>query len=111
MRNMIGRAHPWGTSGRHHAQRKGGWTFVAIFLGLTVVLAILNTAMRGWDPCPFILLNLFLSILSCLQGAILLITAKLQVAFAAALSQHDYDTNRVAKGDIVAVLAINNRHG
>ena len=45
------------------------------------------------------------------QGAILLIAAKLQVAIAAALSQHDYDTNLVAKDDIVAVLAFNNRHG
>jgi len=74
-----------------------------------VVWAILNTAMRGWDPYPFILLNAFLSVLAGLQGAILLIAAKRQDAIAAALSQHDYETNLAAKDDIDAVLEIINR--
>jgi uncharacterized membrane protein len=87
----------------------GSWKFVGGFLGFMVVWAILNTAMRGWDPYPFILLNLFLSMLAGLQGAILLIAAKRQDAIAAALSQHDYETNLAAKGDIDAVLEINNR--
>jgi len=74
-----------------------------------VVWAILNTAMRGWDPYPFILLNAFLSVLAGLQGAILLIAAKRQDAIAAALSQHDYETNLAAKDDIDAGLEIINR--
>jgi uncharacterized membrane protein len=87
----------------------GSWKFVGAFVGFMVVWAILNTAMRGWDPYPFILLNLFLSMLAGLQGAILLIAAKRQDAIAAALSQHDYETNLAAKADIDAVLEINNR--
>ncbi len=87
----------------------GSWKFVGGFLGFMVVWAILNTAMRGWDPYPFILLNLFLSMLAGLQGAILLIAAKRQDGIAAALSQHDYETNLAAKDDIDAVLEINNR--
>ena len=74
-----------------------------------VVWAILNTAMRGWDPYPFILLNAFLSVLAGLQGAILHIAAKRQDAIAAALSQHDYETNLAAKDDIDAGLEIINR--
>ena len=74
-----------------------------------VVWAILNTAMRGWDPYPVILLNAFLSVLAGLQGAILLIAAKPQDAIAAALSQHDYETNLAAKDDIDAGLEIINR--
>ena len=74
-----------------------------------VVWAILNTAMRGWDPYPFILLNAFLSVLAGLQGAILLIAAKRQDLIAAALPQHDYETNLATKDDIDAGLEIINR--
>jgi uncharacterized membrane protein len=87
----------------------GSWKFVGGFVAFMVVWAILNSAMKGWDPYPFILLNLFLSMLAGLQGAILLIAAKRQDAIAAALSQHDYETNVAAKIDIDLVLEINNR--
>jgi uncharacterized membrane protein len=87
----------------------GSWIFVGGFVAFMLVWAALNTVTRGWDPYPFILLNLFLSMLAGLQGAILLIAAKRQDGIAAALSQHDYDTNVAAKRDIDAVLEINNR--
>ena len=47
--------------------------------------------------------------LAGLQGAILLIAAKRQDAIAAALAQHDYDTNVAAKADIERLIEINNR--
>ncbi|MHC5796051.1 DUF1003 domain-containing protein [Lacisediminihabitans sp. FW035] len=87
----------------------GSWKFVGGFVAFMIVWAILNSVTKGWDPYPFILLNLFLSMLAGLQGAILLIAAKRQDAIAAALSQHDYQTNLAAKTDIDAVLEINNR--
>ncbi|MES2094240.1 MAG: DUF1003 domain-containing protein [Actinomycetota bacterium] len=87
----------------------GSWRFVGGFVAFMVVWAILNSAMKGWDPYPFILLNLFLSMLAGLQGAILLIAAKRQDAIAAALAQNDYETNVAAKIDIDLVLEINNR--
>lgn len=87
----------------------GSWAFVGGFLLFMVVWAILNTVQKGWDPYPFILLNLFLSMLAGLQGAILLIAAKRQDAIAAALSQHDYETNLAAKRDIESLIEINNR--
>jgi len=60
-----------------------------------------------WDPYPFILLNLFLSMLAGLQGAILLIAAKRQDSISAALAQHDYEIDEAAKVDIEEVFALN----
>ena len=87
----------------------GSWRFVLGFLGFMGLWATINTAVAGWDPYPFILLNLFLSMLAGLQGAMLLIAAKRQDAIASALSQHDFDTNVAAKADIEALLDINER--
>ncbi len=89
----------------------GSWGFVGGFLLFMVGWAAANTVAAGhaWDPYPYILLNLFLSMLAGLQGAILLIAAKRQDAIAAALAQHDYDTNIAAKADIEALLEINRR--
>jgi uncharacterized membrane protein len=77
-----------------------------VFLG---VWAYLNSAhgIHHWDKYPFILLNLFLSMLAALQGAILLIAAKRQDAIAAAMAQHDYETNVRAKKEIEQLMAIN----
>lgn len=85
----------------------GSWRFVGGFILFMIVWAIVNSVTSGWDPYPFILLNLFLSMLAGLQGAILLIAAKRQDAIAAALAQHDYDTNVAAKTDIESLLSIN----
>jgi len=87
----------------------GSWKFVGGFVAFMVLWAIANLALGGhsWDPYPFILLNLFLSMLAGLQGAILLIAAKRQDAIAAALAQHDYDTNVASKDNIDRLVAIN----
>ncbi|WP_349360584.1 DUF1003 domain-containing protein [Cryobacterium sp. PH29-G1] len=87
----------------------GSWRFVGGFVLFMILWAVANSFASGWDPYPFILLNLFLSMLAGLQGAILLISAKRQDAISAALAQHDFDTNIAAKTDIEALLEINNR--
>jgi uncharacterized membrane protein len=87
----------------------GSWGFVGGFIVFMVLWALANTVTHAWDPYPFILLNLFLSMLAGMQGAILLIAAKRQDAIAAALASHDYDTNVAAKLDIEALLKINLR--
>lgn len=60
--------------------RMGSWGFVTTFLLVMIVWAIVNSPLalgnNAWDKYPFILLNLFLSMLAGLQGAILLIAAK-----------------------------------
>ena len=90
----------------------GSWPFVGSFIGFMLIWAAINTwalANNGWDPYPYILLNLLLSMLAGLQGAILLIAAKRQDAIAAAMAQHDYDTNVEAKGEIELLMDINNQ--
>ncbi|MFK4730872.1 DUF1003 domain-containing protein [Agromyces mediolanus] len=85
----------------------GSWPFVACF-GLFIALwAVANVTLAAWDPYPYILLNLLLSMLAGIQGAILLIAAKRQDSIAAALAQHDYETNLAAKTEIEDLMAIN----
>ena len=89
----------------------GSWRFVAGFIAFMMVWAALNSwilASQAWDAYPYILLNLFLSMLAGLQGAILLIAAKRQDAIAAAMAQHDYYTNTKAKEEIERLTTINN---
>jgi uncharacterized membrane protein len=88
----------------------GSWPFVGGFILFMVLWAAVNTfamAGRAWDPYPYILLNLFLSMLAGLQGAILLIAAKRQDAIASAMAQHDYDTDMKAKSEIEELTKIN----
>jgi uncharacterized membrane protein len=85
----------------------GSWLFVGGFGVVMVAWATANVVGVPWDPYPFILLNLFLSMLAGLQGAILLIAAKRQDAIAAALAQHDYETNTAAKREIEELMEIN----
>jgi uncharacterized membrane protein len=73
------------------------------------VWAAINFLPLAWDPYPFILLNLFLSMLAGLQGAILLIAAKRQDALAAALAEHDYATNVASKHDIEELIKLNKK--
>lgn len=84
----------------------GSWGFVGSFVAFMGVWAVINSLTAGWDPYPFILLNLFLSMLAGLQGAILLIAAKRQDAISATLAQHDYNTNIAAKTDVESLLEL-----
>ena len=85
----------------------GSWLFVGGFFAVMITWALLNAVGVTWDPYPFILLNLFLSTLAGLQGAILLIAARRQDAITAALAQHDYETNRAAKFEIEELMELN----
>jgi len=71
----------------------GSWPFVIAALAFLTGWMLAN-GRNGVDPYPFILLNLILSCLAALQGAILLIAAKRSDAIASALAQHDYETTR-----------------
>jgi hypothetical protein len=58
---------------------------------------------HGFDKYPFILLNLLLSCVAALQGAILLIAAKRQDQISSELAMHDYNTNLEADENIKSV--------
>lgn len=77
----------------------GSWAFV---FGALLFLAgwMLGNRNVGFDPYPFILLNLILSCVAALQGAILLIAARRSDQISAELAHHDYETD-VAAADII----------
>lgn len=87
----------------------GSWAFVLCFVAFLAIWAALNSVagIHHWDKYPFILLNLFLSMLAALQGAILLIAAKRMDAISAAMAQHDYETNLKAEKEIEELMDIN----
>ena len=80
----------------------GSWMFV---LSALVFLAGWMAGNRGvgFDPYPFILLNLILSCVAALQGAILLIAARRSDQISAELATHDYKTNLDALEMIKAI--------
>ncbi len=65
----------------------GSWPFVFGFLGSMAIWAGIN-GDHGFDPYPFILLNLFLSMIAGLQGAILLISAKRADSISSEVATH-----------------------
>ena len=85
----------------------GSWTFVLTFIAFMGLWAFANTHFVHFDPFPFILLNLFLSMLAGLQGAILLIAAKRQDAISGAMAEHDYHTNVRAEKEIKHLNEVN----
>lgn len=87
----------------------GSWKFVLAFVAFMAGWATINSmaGFRHWDEFPFILLNLFLSMLAALQGAILLIAARRADAISAAMAEHDYQTNIDAKKEVEELMEIN----
>lgn len=86
----------------------GSWTFVflallflATWMGFNEVVA--RGGRKPFDPYPFILLNLVLSCLAALQGAILLIAAKRSDQISSELARHDYETDVEADALIKAI--------
>jgi uncharacterized membrane protein len=80
----------------------GSWAFVLVAL---VFLAgwMIGNRSTGFDPYPFILLNLILSCVAALQGAILLIAARRSDQISAELAVHDYETDVSAAEMIKAI--------
>jgi uncharacterized membrane protein len=80
----------------------GSWAFV---FGALIFLAgwMIGNRNVGFDKYPFILLNLVLSCLAAMQGAILLIAAKRQDQISSELAQHDYETNLEADQIVKAI--------
>jgi uncharacterized membrane protein len=71
----------------------GSWPFV--FSALTfLVIWIWGNGDTGFDPFPFILLNLVLSCIAALQGAILLIAAKREDQISSELAEHTYQIDQ-----------------
>ena len=85
----------------------GSWPFVFGFFTFMIAWAAVNTlVLSRWlsgnefDAYPYILLNLFLSMLAGVQAAALLIAAKRADAISSELAVHDYDTDQAAKKEL-----------
>lgn len=86
-----GDEHPLGERAADRLRHgMGSWAFVFAFIAFMGVWALVNAVAmaHGFDPYPFVLLNLFLSMIAGLQGAILLISAKRADAIAGKLAMH-----------------------
>jgi uncharacterized membrane protein len=71
----------------------GSWPFVFVALVFLAVWMAFNRD-EGFDPYPFILLNLVLSCIAALQGAILLIAAKRADQISAELAVHTFEIDK-----------------
>jgi uncharacterized membrane protein len=82
----------------------GALAFLAVWMGINIV--IVRSGSKAFDPYPFILLNLVLSCVAALQGAILLIAAKRSDQVSSELAQHDYEAD-LASHDLLKTLNTN----
>src|ERR1700729_187541 len=80
----------------------GSWTFILIFLSSLVIYTAVNVLLRqkSWDPYPFILLNLFLSMLAAIQAPVIMMSQNRQDKKDRVRGELDYDVNRRAESEI-----------
>jgi len=80
----------------------GSWTFILIFLGFLFVWMLINglVLLLGWDPYPFILLNLILSCIAALQAPVILMSQNRVTERDRAKSERDHYINRKSEREI-----------
>jgi CRP/FNR family transcriptional regulator, cyclic AMP receptor protein len=80
----------------------GSWRFIILFAVILVVYSSTNVLLRGraWDPYPFILLNLFLSMLAAVQAPVIMMSQNRQDTKDRLRSELDFDVNRRAEAEI-----------
>jgi CRP/FNR family transcriptional regulator, cyclic AMP receptor protein len=80
----------------------GSWIFITSFLIVLIAYASINVglAARAWDPYPFILLNLFLSMLAAIQAPIIMMSQNRQDKKDRLRGELDYQVNRRAETEI-----------
>jgi uncharacterized membrane protein len=92
----------------------GSWPFVFAFFSIMILWAIINSIFylggthghHGFDPYPYILLNLFLSMLAGVQAAALLIAAKRADAIASEIALHTEKNTEDIKGLVIDNTAL-----
>jgi len=86
----------------------GSWPFIIIFLCVLVAWISLNVLValnhqKPFDPYPFILLNLVLSMLAALQAPVIMMSQNRQSAHDRIDANHDYEVNLKAELEIIAL--------
>ena len=80
----------------------GSWRFIISF-ALSLAIYVTFAAFlgnRSWDPYPFILLNLFLSMLAAIQAPVIMMSQNRQDTKDRLRGELDYDVNRRAELEI-----------
>ncbi len=80
----------------------GSWTFIIVFGAVAVAYTMVNRWMANaaWDPYPFILLNLILSMLAAIQAPVIMMSQNRQDRKDRVRSELDYAVNRRAEMEI-----------
>jgi uncharacterized membrane protein len=83
----------------------GSWRFIIIFGVVLLTYSAVNIVLKGraWDPYPFILLNLFLSMLASIQAPVIMMSQNRQDTKDRVRSELDFDVNRRAEVEIQAL--------
>ena len=89
----------------HVARFGGSWNFIISFGVVLIAYSGLNILLQGraWDPYPFILLNLFLSMLASIQAPVIMMSQNRQDTKDRLRSELDFDVNRRAESEIQAL--------
>jgi uncharacterized membrane protein len=80
----------------------GSWSFIVTFAVVLAVYTLANVVLgrSAWDPYPFILLNLFLSMLAAIQAPVIMMSQNRQDAKDRLRGELDYEVNRRAEHQI-----------
>ena len=80
----------------------GSWAFIISFLSVLVVYTAINVRLgrSAWDPYPFILLNLFLSMLAAIQAPVIMMSQNRQDAKDRLRGELDFQVNRRSETEI-----------
>jgi uncharacterized membrane protein len=79
----------------------GSWRFIIMFLSMMLVWITANILVgKAWDPYPFILLNLVLSMLAALQAPVIMMSQNRQDAKDRIRSEADFQINVKAEVEI-----------
>jgi uncharacterized membrane protein len=80
----------------------GSWTFMITFTAVLIVYTGINFVLgrSAWDPYPFILLNLFLSMLAAVQAPVIMMSQNRQDTKDRLRGELDYEVNRRAESEI-----------
>ena len=86
----------------------GSWLFISIFMGVMVAWILLNSFIliklnSSFDPYPYILLNLVLSMLAAIQAPIILMSQNRQAYKDRLSAEHDYEVNLKAELEIIGL--------
>jgi uncharacterized membrane protein len=83
----------------------GSWSFIISFLVSLVIYSAINVWLgkSAWDPYPFILLNLILSMMAAIQAPVIMMSQNRQDTRDRLRGELDYDVNRRAEAEIQAL--------